>query len=62
MRLMDDLATADEQRDYAQRLIATGERLWQRAGETVEAIIDGEVITNGPATLPKLTTEPYPES
>lgn len=62
MRLIDDLATADEQTHYAQHLIAAGERLQRRANEPIEVIIDGEVITNGPVTLPELTTGPDQES
>lgn len=56
MRIMDNSASADEQQDYAQRLIAAGERLRKRANEMTNIIIDGEVLDSG-----SLTTEsPYP--
>lgn len=61
MRLMDDSASAAEQQHYAQRLIAAGERLRQRVGGTSKAVIEGEVLANGPLTLPVLTVEPYRE-
>ena len=62
MRIMEHLASADEQAHYAQRLIAAGERLQRRANEMGGAVIEGEVVlTNGPLTLPELTTEPYRE-
>ncbi len=61
MRLMDDSASAAEQQNYAQRLIAAGERLRQRVDKTSRAIIEGEVLANGPLTLPVLTVEPYRE-
>lgn len=61
MRLMDDIASADEQAHYAQRLIAAGERLRRRAGKTAEVIIEGEVLTHGPRTLPELTGELHRE-
>lgn len=62
MRMIDGSASVTEQQDYAQRLIAAGEWLQRRVNEPVEVIIDGEVITNGPVTLPELAAEPYPES
>jgi hypothetical protein len=62
MRIMDQLASADEQAHYAQRLIAAGERLQRRANEMSGAVIEGEVVhTNRPLTLPGLTAEPYRE-
>ncbi len=62
MRIMEHLASADEQTHYAQRLIAAGERLQRRANEMGGAVIEGEVVlTNGPLTLPGLTAEPYRE-
>jgi len=62
LRMMDGSASITEQRNDARRLIAAGERLWQRANEPVEIIIDGEIITNGPVTLPELTAKPDQES
>lgn len=62
MRIMDDGASAGEQAHYAQRLIAAGELLQHRADETARTVIEGEVLTNGPLTLPALTAEPYGSS
>ena len=62
MRIMDHLASADEQAHYAQRLIAAGKRLQRRANEMAGAVIEGEIVpTNGPLTLPGLTAEPNRE-
>jgi hypothetical protein len=62
MRIMEHLASADEQAHYARRLIAAGERLQRRADEMAGAFIEGEVVlTNGPLTLPELTAEPNRE-
>jgi len=62
MRIMEHLASADEQAHYAQRLIAAGERLQRRANEMGGAVIESEVVLmNGPLTLPELTVEPYRE-
>lgn len=62
MRIMDHLASANEQAHYAQRLIAAGERLQRRANEMGGAVIEGEVVlTNGPHTLLGLTAEPHRE-
>ena len=59
---MEGSVSVAEQQDYAQRLIAAGERLWRRANNPVDVIIDGEVPPNGPLTLPGLTAESYQES
>jgi len=61
LRLMEDIASADEQACYADRLVAAGERLRRRAGKTAEVVIEGEVLTNGPRILPELTKEPHRE-
>jgi hypothetical protein len=61
MRIMDDSASVDEQQNYAERLIAAGERLQRRANAPSGVVIDGEVVTNGLTTLPELTAEPYRE-
>ena len=58
MRIMDHSASTAEQAGYAHRLIAAGERLWRRANETPGAVVDGEVLANGPLTLPAHTAEP----
>lgn len=48
LRIMDESASVAEQRHYAQRLIAVGERLQRRADGMRETVIDGEVVA-GPA-------------
>lgn len=58
MRIMDGSASAAEQAHYAQRLIAAGERLQRRADGISGAIIEGEVLANGPLMLLGLTVEP----
>ena len=57
LRIMEGSASITEQQDYAQRLIAVGERLRRRANEPAEVVIDGEVLTNEPLTLPAHTVE-----
>lgn len=60
MRMMEGSASIAEQQVYAQRLIAAGERLRQRADGMNVALVEGEVITNGPLALPGHTVEqPY---
>lgn len=59
MRMMEGCASASEQQDYAQRLIAAGERLRRRADETAGTVIEGEVLANGPLNLPAHTVEPH---
>ncbi|HET9258336.1 MAG TPA: hypothetical protein VFO16_24495 [Pseudonocardiaceae bacterium] len=56
LRLMEGSASGEEQRHYAHRLIAVGERLRRRADEMPGAVIDGEVIGE-PNALPKHATE-----
>jgi hypothetical protein len=51
MRMMEGSASPSEQQDYGRRLIAARQRLWQRASETVEVVIDGEVLESKPLTL-----------
>ena len=48
MRIMEGTASADEQHDYARRLIATGEWLQRRADDNGGTVIEGEVLANGP--------------
>jgi hypothetical protein len=59
LRIMEGSASVSEQRDYAQRLIAAGEWLRQRADKPVEVVIDGEVLSHRPLALPELTAEPH---
>ena len=47
LRMMDNSASPTEQQDFARRLIAVGERLWNRADKTTRAIIEGEVLESG---------------
>jgi hypothetical protein len=51
MRVMEDSATAQEQRVFAQRLIAAGERLHHRADESERVAIDREVVVGDNGTL-----------
>ena len=59
MRIMDGSASTAEQQNYAQRLIVAGERLRRRADGTSGAVIEGEVLANGPLILPAHTVEPH---
>lgn len=61
MLIMDGSASAAEQQNYAQRLIAAGERLRRRVNGACGPVIDGEFHTDGPLTLPVLTVEPHRE-
>ncbi|MGQ0773587.1 MAG: hypothetical protein ACT4NY_04070 [Pseudonocardiales bacterium] len=56
LRIMDGSASATEQRYYAQRLIAGGERLKRRADRMGCAIIEGEIVAE-PTVLPAHTME-----
>ncbi|MGH3670947.1 MAG: hypothetical protein ACRDSH_09960, partial [Pseudonocardiaceae bacterium] len=56
--IMDGSASAGEQRDYAQRLIAAGTRLHARADETQYPVIDGEVTVSATLAFPEFTVEP----
>lgn len=57
LRIMDGSATAGEQWDYAQRLIAAGERLRCRADEMNYPIIEGEVTVSSVLVFPGHTVE-----
>jgi hypothetical protein len=59
LRIMDGSTSAGEQRDYAERLIAAGERLRCRADETNHPVIDGEVTGSGTPVFPEQTAEPW---
>lgn len=58
LRIMDGSATAGEQWDYAQRLIAAGKRLRARADETQYSVIDGEVTASAALVYPEFMVEP----
>ncbi|MGH3600119.1 MAG: hypothetical protein ACRDQH_07560, partial [Pseudonocardiaceae bacterium] len=59
LRIMDGSASVAEQRNYAQRLIAAGERLQQRTVETNHPVIEGTVLlTEESIALPARTAEP----
>ncbi len=62
MGIMEGTASAAEQRSYALRLIAAGERLQRRVDGTSGGVVEGEVLITGPLTLPLRTLEPYAES
>ena len=57
LRIMDGSATAGEQRDYAQRLIAAGTRLRARADPMNYSVIDGEVTVSATLAFPEFTVE-----
>lgn len=61
MRIMDGSASAAEQQDYAQRLIAAGERLRRRTDEMNHPIIDAEMLADGTLAPPGHTVESYRE-
>jgi hypothetical protein len=58
LRMMDGSASAGEQRDYAERLIAAGKRLHARADETNYLVIDGETTIGAALMFPGNTVEP----
>ncbi|MGH3824118.1 MAG: hypothetical protein ACRDRA_15000 [Pseudonocardiaceae bacterium] len=58
MRMMEGSASAAEQHDYAQRLIAAGQRMRKRADETEAVVIEGEVLGNRSLALPAVNGEP----
>src|SRR5262245_45107130 len=62
LRIMDGSASVAEQQNYAQRLIAAGERLQQRAHETTHPVIEGEVLAEVSLALPAQTAEPHRKS
>jgi hypothetical protein len=62
LRIMEGSAGTTEQAHYAQCLIAAGEWLQRRADGMHGSVIDGEVLTNEPVTLPAHTIEPSSES
>lgn len=58
MRVMDDSATAEEQRTLGERLIAVGRRLLRRADGMNRTVIEGEVVEDGPLALHVHTVVP----
>ncbi|MGH3512880.1 MAG: hypothetical protein ACRDRB_11440 [Pseudonocardiaceae bacterium] len=58
LRMMDGSASAGEQRDYAERLIAAGKRSHTRADETNYLVIDGETTIGAALMFPGNTVEP----
>jgi hypothetical protein len=57
LRIMEGSAGAAEQRHYAKRLIAAGERLQRRADGMGGAVIDGEVVAGASIALPARAVE-----
>ena len=62
LRLMDGSASAAEQQNYAQRLMAAGERLQRRATKTGGVVIEGEVVMEKAIALPPCGVESLRES
>ncbi|MGH3829667.1 MAG: hypothetical protein ACRDRS_04330 [Pseudonocardiaceae bacterium] len=52
LRIMNGSASTSEQRNYAQRMIVAGERLRRRAERMSGAVIEGEILADGPRILP----------
>jgi hypothetical protein len=61
MRIMDGSVDTVEQTHYAQRLVAAGERLQRRADGISGAVVEGEVLANGPLTHPTHAVQSYSE-
>lgn len=57
LRIMDGSASAAQQANYAERLIAAGERLRRRADAMNHPVIEGEVLADVSITLPAHTVE-----
>jgi hypothetical protein len=58
LRIMDGSASPAEQEHYAQRLITAGERLRRRAEGRGGMVIEGEVVTREPLSLPARRGQP----
>jgi hypothetical protein len=58
LRIMQGTASPAEQTRYARRLIVAGEWLQRRAAGNGGTVIEGEVLANGPLTLPAHTVVP----
>jgi hypothetical protein len=61
MGIMDGSASAAEQQNYAQRLIAAGKRLRRRTDEQEHPVLDGEVLAYEFVVLPEHKFEPCQE-
>ncbi|MGH3815817.1 MAG: hypothetical protein ACRDUV_25770 [Pseudonocardiaceae bacterium] len=61
LRVMEGSAGPGEQQHYAQRLIAVGERLQRRADGMSGVVIEGDVQTGNPYSLPPRTVDLDPE-
>ncbi|MGH3928053.1 MAG: hypothetical protein ACRDTT_35180, partial [Pseudonocardiaceae bacterium] len=59
LRVMDGSASADEQQDYAQRLISAGQRLRRRADGTDPIVIEGESVEFRAPREPTVELPPY---
>lgn len=57
LRIMDGSAGPAEQRHYAHRLIAAGQRLQRRADALGGDVVEGEVVAAQPKALPARTIE-----
>jgi hypothetical protein len=62
LRIMDGSASTSEQKDYALRLIAAGERLRRRADKPIEIVVEGKVLRNEQLTFLRLAVEPHQDS
>jgi hypothetical protein len=60
--IMNGTASAAEQHNYAQRLIAAGEWLQRRANGMCGTVVDGEVLDPSRLTFPAHIVESYSES
>ncbi|MGH3781932.1 MAG: hypothetical protein ACRDRO_15250 [Pseudonocardiaceae bacterium] len=62
LRMMVGSSSIAEQQNYAECLIAAGERLQRRATQSACAAIEGEVLTNRSLAFPPRTVESPRES
>lgn len=58
LRIMEGSASSTEQRNYAQRLVAAGQRLHQRADRAGPAL-DGATVIDGYTSLETADAEAY---
>lgn len=57
LRVMEGSASVAEQRHYAERLIAAGERLQRRADGMNGAVVEGQVVAEESIAIPARTVE-----